>query len=66
MTIDTGCSGSTVAFHLACESLRTGEAECALACGVDLILAPDPFIGTNDESTIEVLLLKTSTTLVIL
>lgn len=45
MTIDTGCSGSTVAFHLACESLRSGEAEAALACGVNLMLAPDPFIG---------------------
>lgn len=27
ITLDTGCSGSTVAFHLACESLRSGEAE---------------------------------------
>lgn len=42
VTLDTGCSGSTVAFHLACESLRSGDAECALACGVNLILAPEP------------------------
>jgi acyl transferase domain-containing protein/NADPH:quinone reductase-like Zn-dependent oxidoreductase/NAD(P)-dependent dehydrogenase (short-subunit alcohol dehydrogenase family) len=36
-----------VAFHLACESLRAGEASAALACGVNLILAPDPFIGMS-------------------
>ena len=45
LTLDTGCSGSTVAFHLACESLRTGAAKCALACGVNLVLAPEPFMS---------------------
>ena len=47
MTVDTGCSGSTVAFDLAVRSLRTGDATCALACGVNLILAPDPYIGMS-------------------
>ena len=27
MTIDTACSSSLTAFHLACQSLRTGEAK---------------------------------------
>lgn len=27
MTIDTACSSSLTAFHLACQSIRTGEAE---------------------------------------
>ena len=36
MTVDTGQSSSLVAVHLACESLRQGESELALACGVHL------------------------------
>ncbi|MET7575511.1 beta-ketoacyl synthase N-terminal-like domain-containing protein, partial [Streptomyces sp. NPDC005492] len=38
MTVDTGQSSSLVAVHMACESLRTGEARLALAGGVNLNL----------------------------
>jgi 3-oxoacyl-(acyl-carrier-protein) synthase len=27
MTIDTACSSSLTAFHLACQSIRTGESD---------------------------------------
>src|SRR5206468_32629 len=34
MVVNTGCSSSGVAIHLACESLRHGESSLALAGGV--------------------------------
>jgi acyl transferase domain-containing protein/acyl carrier protein len=44
MAIDTACSSSLVAIHTACQSLRTGESNLALAGGVNVILSPDPFV----------------------
>jgi len=44
MVLDTACSSSLVAIHLACESLRDGEADLALAGGVNLMLSPETTI----------------------
>src|SRR6185312_8255030 len=45
MTIDAAQASSLVAVHLACESLRRGEAELALAGGVHLNIDPRGALG---------------------
>ncbi|WP_053088364.1 type I polyketide synthase, partial [Crocosphaera watsonii] len=43
--LDTTCSSSLLAVHLAAQSLRTGESNLALAGGVNLMLSPEVSIG---------------------
>ncbi|MBS0638058.1 MAG: polyketide synthase dehydratase domain-containing protein, partial [Verrucomicrobia bacterium] len=45
MALDTACSSSLVAVDIACEKIRSGECELALAGGVNLILAPESTIN---------------------
>ncbi|MGK5643654.1 beta-ketoacyl synthase N-terminal-like domain-containing protein, partial [Streptomyces sp. URMC 126] len=40
IAVDTACSSSLVAVHLACQGLRTGDADLALAGGVHVISSP--------------------------
>lgn len=46
LTVDTACSSSLTGIHLACQSLRSGEINVALAAGTNLILAPDASVAT--------------------
>lgn len=51
MLIDTTCSSSLVATHLACRSLRDGECETALAGGMRIHLMPYRAVKIGIEST---------------
>lgn len=52
MTVETACSSSLVAIHQACESLRSGQAEMAVAGGINMILSPE---ATMELSSLGVL-----------
>ena len=44
MAIDTSCSSSLAAVHLACESIRRGECDAAIAGGINLYLHPSKYL----------------------
>src|SRR6266404_1517397 len=45
LAVDTACSSSLVALHEPCESIRGGRIASAIVGGVNLLLAPYPFLG---------------------
>ncbi|KAK5992090.1 Highly reducing polyketide synthase azaB [Cladobotryum mycophilum] len=47
VTVDTACSTSMTALHLACQSLRTGDSEMAVVGGSNLMLFPATSVGLS-------------------
>ncbi|MFP5390440.1 MAG: SDR family NAD(P)-dependent oxidoreductase [Gammaproteobacteria bacterium] len=45
LALDTMCSSAFTAIHLACESLRKGECEMAIAGGINLSIHPKKYVG---------------------
>ncbi|WP_037591792.1 type I polyketide synthase, partial [Sporomusa ovata] len=44
MAVDTMCSSSLTAIHLACQSLQLGKCECAIAGGVNVSIHPNKYL----------------------
>ena len=47
MSVDAACTSSLVAVHLACQALRAGETDLALAGGVSLYLGADRYVSMS-------------------
>jgi acyl transferase domain-containing protein/NADPH:quinone reductase-like Zn-dependent oxidoreductase/SAM-dependent methyltransferase/acyl carrier protein/short-subunit dehydrogenase len=50
IAMDTACSSALTAVHAACEHIRAGRGDAALAGGVTVIITPGGFIGFSQAS----------------
>ncbi|ASS71460.1 SDR family NAD(P)-dependent oxidoreductase [Bacillus atrophaeus] len=48
LAIDTACSASLTAIHMACESIRRGESSIAIAGGVNFNIHPAKYVALSD------------------
>ncbi|MCX7922533.1 MAG: SDR family oxidoreductase [Clostridia bacterium] len=54
LVVDTACSSSLVTIHMACESIKRGECELAIAGGINLLLTPTPYIYFSSAGALSV------------
>ena len=47
ITLDTACSASSAALHLACDTLRTSVSKLSVVSGVNIMLTPDPMLALS-------------------
>ena len=47
ITMDTGCSASATALHIACENLRTGASKIAIISAANLMLEPEAMLALS-------------------
>ena len=47
ISIDSACSSSLAAIHLACQGLRSGETDLAIAGGVSLMITPELMVAMS-------------------
>lgn len=52
LTINSACSSSLSALHLACESIKSGQSTMAIVGGVNLNLSPTPYVGLSRISAL--------------
>ncbi|HEY7147220.1 MAG TPA: acyltransferase domain-containing protein [Streptosporangiaceae bacterium] len=50
--VDTACSASLVAIHLACQSLRDGESPLALVGGINLVVSPGETLSLGEAGAL--------------
>ncbi|TVZ37734.1 acyl transferase domain-containing protein [Alteromonadaceae bacterium 2753L.S.0a.02] len=52
MAVDTMCSSSLTAIHLACQSIKSGECELAIAGGVNVSVHPNKYLYLSQNNVV--------------
>ena len=66
MTVDSACSSSLTALHLACQSLRSGEIQQAIVGGVQLILSPEAMMVMSSMGFVRSIRYEKSSVLILI